>query len=147
MYMGGRSQYHERRQLMNCCRISCLTLSLAASIILGIVAALLRINAIITVTPAFLWTTFGIAVVLLALTFVTSLRTARMEARQCLCSRLSYLLAGLLGTILTSVILLAISFAATSTIGAIFTGLLIFFFSLMICAIACITRCVACSDE
>ena len=130
-----------------CCRISCLALGLGASIILGIVAALLRITAIITVTPAFLWTVFGIAIVYLALTFLTSARVACEGAKICICRRSGLLLGGILGTILTSVILLAIAFPATSLIGAVITGLLIFFFSLMITTIACIIRCLACVCE
>ena len=44
----------------------CVGLAAAVSVILGIIASFLRITAVITVTPAFLWVTFGIAVVYLA---------------------------------------------------------------------------------
>ncbi len=133
---------------MSCsCRCSCIGLALAASIILGIVAALLRITAIITVTPAFLWTVFGIAVLFLVVTFASSVRAIRAESRNCICSRSPFLLTGVLGTILTSVILLAITFPATSIVGAIITGLLIFFFSLMITAAACTIKCIVCSGD
>ena len=55
--------------MYNCscsCRNSCGALAIIASIIIGVVATVLRITAVITVTPAFLWTTFGIAVGYLA---------------------------------------------------------------------------------
>ena len=130
-----------------CCRISCTALSLGASIILGIVAALLRITGIITVTPAFLWTVFGIAIVYLAIAFYSSVRAACETARRCICEKSGFLLTGILGTILTSVILLAITFPATSIVGAVITGLLIFFFTLMITTVACIIRCIACTCE
>lgn len=135
------------------CRNGCTALSVVASIILGIIAAFLRFSAVITVTSAFLWVTFGIAVVYLAVVLITAATTRSYASKSCLCTVLPVLLTGLLGTILLSVILLAISFAATSVIGAIFTGLLILFFSLLITATACLVKCVAgctysgCSNE
>ncbi len=46
-----------------CCNCSnkCACTSIIASIIIGIVAGILRITGVITVTPAFLWVVFGIA--------------------------------------------------------------------------------------
>lgn len=130
-----------------CCRISCAILGTVASAILGIITALLTITAAITVTPAFLWTLFGIAVVYLGITLASTLTASCCERRRCLCARSGLFLAGALGTILTSVILLGVTFAATSFVGAIITGLLIFFFSLLITSVACIIRCLACPDE
>ncbi len=130
-----------------CCRISCAILGLGASIILGILAALLTITAVITVTPVFLWVLFGIAVGYLAIALASSLSATCSERRRCLCTRSGIFLGGALGTILTSVILLAVTFAATSIIGAIITGLLVFFFTLMITSVTCIIRCLACSDD
>ena len=123
------------------CRNGCTSLSVVASIILGIIAAFLRFSAVITVTSAFLWVTFGIAVVYLAVILITAAASSNYATKSCLCSILPVLLTGILGTILLSVILLAISFAATSVIGAIFTGLLILFFFLMILSTACLVKC------
>ena len=125
------------------CRNGCTVLSVIASIILGITAAFLRYSAVITVTSAFLWVTFGIAVVYLAVILITSASVRSHTAKSCICSVLPALLTGLLGTVLLSVILLAIPFAATSVIGAIFTGLLILFFSLLISTTACLAACVS----
>ena len=56
----------------NCNRNECLIVAIASSVVIGIVAAVLRITGIITTTPAFLWVLFGIAVVYLAVAFVVS---------------------------------------------------------------------------
>ena len=126
----------------NCnCRSDCLTFGIAAAIVVGIVTAILRFTAIITVTPVFLWVTLGIAVVYLALLLVTTLATRDETDLPCRkCWTLTSLLIGLLGTILLSVVLLAIPFAATSALGAVLTGLLLAFFTLFIVSSACLVK-------
>ena len=124
------------------CRWSCVLLSVFASVAIGIVTTLLTITGTVAVTPAFLWVLFGIAVVYLAVTFAV-LSAQRTRCDGCICRALPALLTGILGTVVTSVVLLAITFAATSIIGAIFTGLLLLFFSLIISTTACLIRCAA----
>ncbi|MBO5321883.1 MAG: hypothetical protein J6B22_04685 [Clostridia bacterium] len=120
-----------------CCenKPSCVTLAVIASAILGVVAAFLQLTAVIAVTPAFLWVALGIAIVYLAVLLATD-RCCR--SCQCNCGALSAVLVGILGTALTSVILLAITFAATSIVGAIIVGLLVLFLSLIVTATACL---------
>lgn len=122
-------------------RASCTGIAFVISLIIGIITAFLRITAVITVTPAFLWVVFAIAVVYLAVTLLST--TAMRQSYTCngTCSTLSALLFAILGTILFSIILLAIEFVATSVIGAIFTGLLLFFFFLTVTTTACLVRC------
>ena len=120
-------------------RIDCSALVIFASVIIGIVAGIFRAIALITITPAFLWVLFGITVVYLGILLLTS-SLCCAERKPC-CDRLILVLIGILGTILTSVILLGITFAATSIIGAIITGLLLFFFSLAIGGTACLIKC------
>lgn len=122
-----------------CCDISCTGTAVIVSIIIGIITAILRYTAVITVTPAFLWVLFGIAVVYLGITLITS--SVYFGERNHCCDFLNTFLASVLGTILTSVILLGITFAATSIIGAIISGALLFFFSLMIITATCLIRC------
>ena len=132
----------------NCgCRSDCTFLAVVASIIIGVITAFLRFAAVITVTPTFLWLLFGIAVVYLAFTPATTVLIRTSGTQNCLCRVLAALLTGLLGTILTSVILLAIEFVATSIIGAIITGLLLLFFTLAVTSVACLVRCAANCDE
>ena len=121
------------------CITNCSALGFVASIILGIITAGLRFMAIITVTPAFAWTVFGIAVVYLLATFAVFIGSNNVPG--CICSGLPALLTGILGTILTAVILLAVTFAATSVVGAILTGALVLFFSLIITSTACLVKC------
>ncbi len=124
----------------NCeCRINCTIKALAAGIIIGIVTAILRYTAFITLAPAFLWVLFSIAVGFLGITLIIS--SFCNAGREYCCQNLSTFLAGILGTVLTSVILLGITFAATSVIGAIVAGLLLFFFTLTLVGAACLIRC------
>ena len=119
-------------------RNNCTILAIIASAIIGVIAALLTITATITVTPAFLWVVFGIAVVYLAvLLMVTSFSGANCQAIR---TAINTLLVGILGTVLFAVVLLAITFAATSVLGAIIVGLLLFFFALTITATACLVK-------
>ncbi|MBO5020205.1 MAG: hypothetical protein J6D52_06040, partial [Clostridia bacterium] len=89
---------------------SCIGLAIAASVIVGIIAALLQITAVIAVTPAFLWVIFGIAVVALGLNYAVFANRENARQRPCFCRAVRFVLAGALGTVLTSVILLAIEF-------------------------------------
>lgn len=127
---------------------SCTGFAIVASLIIGIITAFLTFTAVIAVTPAFLWVLFGIAIVYLAITLVLTTLGNERKTRNCVCYILPVLLTGILGTILTSVILLGITFAATSVIGAIITGLLLAFFSLTVTETACLVQCTArCSND
>ncbi len=138
---------------MNVCgcemRCRCLLVSVLASLVIGIAAAFLQIAALITVTPTFYWVTLGIGVgVLIATLFATSL-----VRRDTACGRsaLRTVLFGALGTILLSLILLAVGFAATSILGAFVFGVLLFFLTLTTTSVACYTTsqitCDECSEE
>ena len=130
--------------MTNCnCRPQCSLIGVIVAIGIGIVGAILRYTAIVNVTPAFLWVLFGIAIVVLASTPITS-ALIRMGGRaSCVCSSLGGILAGTLGTVLTSVLLLGITFAATSAVGAVIFGLLAGFFNMTLASIACLALCVA----
>jgi len=133
----------------NCnCRPSCTVFAVVASIIIGIITAFLNFSTIITLTPAFLWVVFGIAVVYLGITAIAGTELSNNGTRRCVCTALTTLIIGIWGTILLSLILLAIEFAATSVIGAIFAGALLGFFTLLITSVTCIVKCIfRCSGE
>ena len=122
------------------CRPGCVIIAVAASLILGVITAFLRITGAITLTPAFLWVLLGIAVVYLAVLLISA---ALFRGRCCenLCSIITALLAGIIGTVVLSIVFLAIEFAATSVIGAILAGGLLFFFFLIVTSMACLIRC------
>ena len=123
----------------NCeCTLNCATKSVIASIIIGIVAGFLRFTATITVTPAFLWVLFGIGIGFLGIELLSS--SLFCVERGC-CRILDIFLIGIFGTVLTALILLGITFAATSIIGAIITGFLLFFFTLSVTTSGCLIRC------
>lgn len=121
----------------NNCRLSCIGGSAVISTVIGIVGAVLRYTGIIEVTSVFLRVLFGISVALLGILLLVSSVTDKMPC----CRSLGALLAGILGTALTSVILLGIEFAAASAVGTIITGLLLFFFSLTLLSSACLIKC------
>ena len=127
------------------CKAQCTSIAIVAAIIIGVITGMLTFMATITITPAFLWVLFGIAVVYLAVLLATSSPQSTTRCESCFCSTIKTLLFGILGTILISVILLGIEFAATSLIGAIFAGLLLAFYTLLtvstVCLVLCKTNC------
>lgn len=134
----------------NCsCTGTCTTLAVIISAVVGIVAAFLRITAAITVTPAFLWTLFGIAVVYLAIILATSASVNCCDNKfPCCASRiLTVLLWAIIATVLLSIVLLAVEFAATSLLGAVITGLLLLSFFLTLTETVCLIRCIFTGKE
>lgn len=123
------------------CRVECAFIAIAASVIAGIVAAIAQFTAIITLTPIFYIVAFGIAVLFLAVLLALLPTLYRTACQSCCNYNIKLLTLGILGTIFTAVILLAVGFAATSVLGAIFVGLLAAFFTLAIASAACTVNC------
>lgn len=124
----------------------CTVIAVAVSFILGVIAAFLRITAAITLTPAFLWVLFGVSVVYLTVALIAAV-LSRGGCCESLCSIVTALLSGIFGTVLLSVVLLGIEFAATSLLGAALTGALLFFFFLTVTSAACLVRCFLNCDD
>ena len=125
-----------------CCetKCRCILASIIASAILGVLAAFFQITGVITVATPFLWVAFGIGVVYLAVLVIAGALQGAHDADCCFCDTLDTLLAGILGSILVAVILLAVGITATSVVSAILVGLLVFFFALPLTATACLVR-------
>lgn len=128
----------------SCRNNSCTTLALIISIVVGIITAFLRITAAITVTPAFLWTVFGIAVVYLAVVLLASVSVNCCENKTPCCVKniISVLLGAIIATVFFAILLLAVEFVATSILGAVITGLLLLSFFLTLTETACLVRCI-----
>ena len=118
------------------CKNGCALVAFVVSLLIGVVAGFLRYSAAITVTPAFWWAIFGIAVGFLAIGVATPCYDRCAGGG--LDSPLTALVFGALATVLFSVILLAADFAATSIAGAIFTGLALFSFAFLLGSAACL---------
>ena len=74
--------------------------------------------------------------------------TARPRPRGCVCAALPALLTGVFATIITALVLLAVTFAATSAIAAIITGINLAAFSLILTSSVCLIRCLeGCRDN
>lgn len=129
------------------CKTDCVVRALIVSAIIGVLTAFLQITAVITVTPAFLWVALGIAVVYLGVLTLATARARYAEQRCGCCRALNSVLAGILGTALFAVVLLAVGIVVTSVVSAILVGLLLFFLALILTGTACLVRCFAdCED-
>lgn len=125
------------------CKSSCPLAAVITSVIVGVVTAFLQITGTVTVTPAFLWVVFGIAVVYLGVLVVAAALSGRGEASGCFGTALNALLIGILGTALFAVVLLAVGVVATSILSAVLAGVLLFFFWLTLTSSACLVRSLA----
>lgn len=127
-----------------CCenRNNCLTAAIVASVIVGIATAFLSFTATITVTTAFLWVVLGVAIGFLGLALTSAALIQGTVPCKCFCTTLSAFLLATLGTVLFALILLAVTFSATSAIGAAVTGILLFFFTLILTTAACLVKCI-----
>lgn len=123
-------------------RRDCTAIAFVISLIIGIITAFLQITGVITLTAIFSIVAFGIAVLYLAVTLIAAALSHGISCSSA-CVPTSGLLLGILGTIISAVILLAVGFAATSVIGAIVVGILFFSFSLLISSTACLIKCLA----
>lgn len=121
---------------------NCLGLAVVLSVVVGVITALLTVTAIITVTSAFLWVVLGIAVVYLAVLLLSISLSERSVCCQDFHSIVAALLIGILGSALLSVLLLAVSFPATSILGAVIVGALLLLFTLVLTATACLVKCI-----
>ena len=127
----------------NECTPCCGTISIIASIIIGILTLIFSAIGTIFITKTFSWVLFTIAIVYLAVLFITSHMTRKTG---CICFNSGKLLTGILGTILFSAIIMVLNFVEFTYMGALIPSLAIFFFSLMITQTACIVKCTACKD-
>ncbi len=121
-------------------RCSCALAAIIAAIILGVVTAFAQITGVITVAVVFLWAALGFGVVYLAVVLLAAALTERTARASCACDTLDVLLAGILGTIFFSVVLLAVGIVATSIVSAILVGLLAASLTLTVAATACFIR-------
>ncbi len=122
-------------------RVDCAFLAIAAAVIVGLVAAIAQFTAIVTFTTIFYIAAFGVAVLFLAVLLALVPVLYRVTCQNCCSSNVKLTTLGILGTIVTSIILIAVGFAATSVLGAIFVGLLAAFFTLTVTSIVCTINC------
>ena len=130
--------------MCNCnCSFNCTLAAIVSSVIVGVVAAFLQVLGIITVGVTFLWVALGVGLVFLAVLVAVSAANRDVDRPVCLCKILNTLLIAVLGTILVSLVLLAVGIVATSVLSAILVGALLFFLWLTLTASACFVRCLA----
>ena len=136
--------------LFNCnCKASCTGLGVLASLAVGVVTLILTITGRIAISALFAQVGFVVAFVFLLLTFLVALYLSDCNIKKdcCVCRGLSALHLGVFGTVISSLVLLGIEFAATSFVGAFVYGVFAFFFVLIVTSAICLTRCLACCDD
>ena len=126
-----------------CCenKIPCFIGSIIASVIVGVASAFLQFAGIITVAPVFYWVALGFSATFLAIYLVISGISCKAYNCRNSCANISLVIAGILGSIVSSLLLLAFAPVATSVLGAILVGLLLLFLSLLITGTSCIIKC------
>ena len=125
-----------------CYKNNCFGKSFIISVIVGIITAVLKFFAVITVGNAFLWFAFGTAIVTLATFVWIAAFTNFYDVRNCLRQNLLAFVTGIFGTLLTCVVLFATTFTSTSVAGAIITGLLLTFLTLILTTATHFVKCV-----
>ena len=131
--------------MSNCtCKCSCTATGTVISIIVGIIGAIVLAVATPVIPTALYWAALASAVLFLAVTVVTA---PSSKHSRCVCPALRTLFTGIIGTIITSVILLVINIATITVPLAILIGLLIVFIGLILTGLVCITKCLTDCDR
>ncbi len=118
-------------------RGACPIAAIIVSIIVGAVTAILQGTEVIALAPVFLYGALVTALVYLGVLLLAAAITERKSA--CSVGGLTALI-GILGTIVFSGLLLGVSSGA-GILGAILVGALLFFVTLMLSSVACLTKC------
>ena len=132
--------------MTNCsCRFSCTGVAAVISAIVGVVTALLTVTGTITIAPIFFTVAAATAAGALVLLFLAAV-FGRFGCSCCLQNSIAAVLIGALGVLATAAVLTSVVFAATSILGAVITGLLLAFLSLIFVSYACLIRCLTDCD-
>ena len=127
--------------MTNCsCRFSCTGVAAVISAIVGVVTALLTVTGSITIAPVFFTVAAAVAAGALILLFLAAV-FGRFGCSCCVQNSIAAILIGIVGVLATAAVLTSVAFAATSILGAVITGLLLAFLSLIFVSYACLIRC------
>ena len=121
------------------CRCECTVFAIIASVIAGVVAAFLNFSLTIAIPQFVLWIFFGVALIFLAAALLAAPFVDKKESDGCLCGVVSALIAGVLGTVLISLVLVLADIAA-GLLASVLTGLLFGFFTLTVTSVACLIK-------
>ncbi|MGN1194407.1 MAG: hypothetical protein ACI4SB_02895 [Acutalibacteraceae bacterium] len=121
-------------------RCVCTVYAIISSIILGLVAAVLSVCRVICFKPVFFWFLLVISIVYLAVLIIAAVLKKDERQCKCKCQILNTLLAGILGTVAISILLLGIGHCIPCGLSAVLIGVLIAFFSLTVTSTACLVK-------
>ena len=128
-------------------KFSCTLIAVIASIIIGVVTAFLTTTTAIAITTTLLYIALGVSAFYLAVALFTAPFVRSECMRKCVCNALTALIWGILGTVLTAIILLVFDIATGSILGAIITGAFATFVALTFTATACYVKCIVGCNE
>lgn len=132
----------------NCgCNLSCKAIGILLSIVFGVLAGILFFFKALPCVTVSIWVALAIAVIVLIATIFAVFRSNSISDKVCLCRNISTLLVGVIGTIITAVVALALWLLPCSIFIATLIGLIAFFFVLTLSAVVCILLCLLdCND-
>lgn len=130
---------------MNCCRNNCVYLAIIIGIIAGVVLGVLSALGFIA-TGIIYWVYAVIGVLGLFLAPHYAQITSENSRERCFCSYRRFILAGAIGTVLSSVVGLIVAGIAGPIVLAIVTGVSTFFLTMLLVSVVCLSGCI-CSDD
>jgi len=123
-------------------------ISVVLSVLFGIAAGFLFANGFLPFVFVGIGIALGIAIITLILLWGAVTAKKPYSDNDCICENLGLLLAGIIGTIITSIIALSVFLIPGVTIFAILVGLVAFFFALLLIGIVSYLTCVSdCDDD
>ncbi len=138
---------------MNSCRRNSYTfdgntIGVILSILFGVAAGFLFFNGLLPTVTTGVIVAGIVAAIALILFWVSVISRKPYTDNDCVCENFGLLLTGILGTFVTTIIILTVTLVVTSPIFAILVGLAAFFFALIIVGIISYLSCIAdCEDD
>ncbi len=132
------------------CRCGCGVAGTVLGVIFGIIVASLFAAGLTPLIINAIWVALGIGgaalIYILVLSALSSCGNLCCNLEKCLCRNIKCLLAGSLGTILSVLVLTAISLEITSTAVTVLVGIGTFFLIFLIASLVSFVKCLACSQ-
>ncbi len=131
------------------CKCGCGIAGAVLGVIFGIIVAALFAAGLTPLIINAIWVALGIGgaalIYILVLSVISSCGSLCSNLEKCLCRNIKCLLAGSLGTILSVLVLTAISLEITSTAVIVLVGIGTFFLIFLIASLVTFIKCLACS--
>ena len=125
------------------CRWNCTAIGIIISIIAGVVGAILLATTTPVIPVAIYWGALVTALVFLTVVLIATAISRLAGTGTCLCDTLPTVLAGIIGTIVLSIVVLVLNIATITIPIAILLGVLITFIGILLSGLVCLITCIA----